>query len=186
MGILAREARQGRIAKHNEMHPCYEQLMQIRTATSSDHDAIWAIIEPVIRAGETYALPRDMSREDALAYWCAKDRRTFVAEDENGIVGTYYLRANQQGGGAHVANCGYITAADASGRGIARRMCEHSLEEARGAGFRAMQFNFVVSTNTRAIALWQRMGFVIVGTLPGAFEHPALGDVDACVMFRRL
>jgi ribosomal protein S18 acetylase RimI-like enzyme len=127
-----------------------------------------------------------MSREDALAYWCGADRRTFVAEEQDHIVGTYYLRANQQGGGAHVANCGYITAAEASGRGIARRMCEHSLEEARLAGFRAMQFNFVISTNQRAIALWQRMGFIIVGTLPGAFEHPAHGDVDACVMFRQL
>ena len=160
--------------------------MQIRTATSSDHDAIWAIIEPVIRAGETYALPRDMSRENALAYWCAKDRRTFVAEDENGIVGTYYLRANQQGGGAHVANCGYITAADVSGRGIARRMCEHSLEEARCAGFRAMQFNFVVSTNQRAVALWESLGFATLTRLPQAFLHPREGYVDALVMFRTL
>ena len=104
---------------------------------------------------------------------------SFVAETETGIAGTYYLRANQQGGGAHVANCGYITAPDATGRGIARTMCEHSMEEARGRGFEAMQFNFVVSTNARAVALWQRLGFDVIGTLPNAFNHPRQGFVDA-------
>lgn len=160
--------------------------MQIRRATDDDADAFWRIMEPVIRAGETYALPRDMSRDDALSYWCGGDRHTFIAEHEGKIVGTYYLRSNQQGGGAHVANCGYITSPDASGRGIAGKMCEHSLDEARRLGFRAMQFNCVVSTNTRAVKLWKRMGFDIVGTLPGAFAHPGEGYVDAFVMFRRL
>jgi len=158
----------------------------IRPAEPGDHDAIWSILEPTIRAGETYTLPRDLSRQDALAYWFAAGNEVFVA-DWNGAVGaTYYLRANQQGGGAHVANCGYMTARSSSGRGVARAMCAHSLEVARARGFRAMQYNFVVSTNQRAVRIWQSFGFEVVGRLPGAFEHPTLGFVDALVMFRGL
>src|SRR5262245_23541291 len=127
-----------------------------------------------------------MSWADAIAYWMGSDRETFVAEEEGRLVGTYYLRPNQLGGGAHVANCGYITASDAFGRGVGRRMCEHSLQHARDRGFRAMQFNFVVSTNTRAIGLWQHLGFDTVGRLPLAFSHPSHGYVDALVMFRTL
>ena len=160
--------------------------MDIRTATPADRDAIWSILEPVVRAGETYPLPRDMSREDALAYWFSPGHEVFVAEHEAKIVGTYYLRANQKGGGAHVANCGYMTAPWATGRGVARAMCEHSLAAAAARGFRAMQFNFVVSSNERAVRLWQACGFDIVGRLPSAFQHPARGDVDALVMFRTL
>jgi L-amino acid N-acyltransferase YncA len=160
--------------------------MQIRPATPKDHPAIWRIIEPVIRAGETYTLPRDMSEADAIDYWTGPDRETFVAEADGQITGTYYLRANQQGGGRHVCNCGYMTAADSTGKGVARLMCEHSLDRARGRGFKAMQFNFVVSTNERAVRLWQSFGFEIVGRLPRAFEHPRLGLVDALVMFRAL
>jgi ribosomal protein S18 acetylase RimI-like enzyme len=158
----------------------------IRPATAEDAAAIWSIIAPIIRAGETYALDRALSEADALAYWMGSDRETFVAEGDGRVLGTYYLRANQAGGGAHVANCGYMTDASATGRGIARRMAEHSLGQARARGFRAMQFNFVVSTNERAIRLWQSLGFDIVGRLPRAFHHPSLGDVDALVMFRML
>jgi len=160
--------------------------MILRPAADTDRDAIWNILMPVIRAGETYTLPRDMSEADALAYWIAPDRETFVAEDNGRIVGTYYLRANQAGGGSHVANCGYMTDANATGRGIARAMCEHSLSHARSRGFRAMQFNFVVSTNERAVRLWTSCGFEIVGRLPAAFAHPSLGLVDALVMYRSL
>lgn len=159
----------------------------IRPATSDDDAAIWAIIEPVIRAGETYTLDRDMSRADALAYWFGPDKETFVAEDADGaVLGTYYLRANQAGGGNHVCNAGYMTGAAAMGRGVARAMCLHSIGHAKARGFRAMQFNFVVSTNVRAVGLWQSLGFEIVGRLPGAFDHPAAGGVDALVMFRAL
>ena len=127
-----------------------------------------------------------MSEAEALAYWLAPDKDTFVAEENGVILGTYYLRPNHAGGGNHVCNCGYMTAANATGRGIARLMCEHSLEYARSRGFRAMQFNFVVSTNERAVRLWQSLGFEIVGRLPLAFKHPAQGYVDALVMFRSL
>jgi ribosomal protein S18 acetylase RimI-like enzyme len=160
--------------------------MQIREAVERDANAIWAILEPVIRAGETYPLPRNMPQADALAYWLAPGHEVFLAEDNGEIVGTYFLQANQKGGGAHVANCGYITATHAMGRGVARAMCAHSLERARKRGFRAMQFNFVVSSNERAVRLWQSFGFEIVGRLPRAFEHPALGFVDAYVMYREL
>ena len=140
----------------------------------------------MIRAGETYTLPREMSREQALGYWFGAGHEVFVAGAEEGVVGTYYLRANQAGGGNHVANCGYMTASHASGRGVARAMCGHSLERARARGFRAMQFNFVVSTNERAVRLWQNLGFEIAGRLPEAFSHPTLGYVDALVMLRTL
>lgn len=160
--------------------------MIVRPACADDRAAIWSIIGPTIRAGETYALPREMSEADALAYWLGSDRETFVAEDGGRVVGTYYIRANQAGGGAHVCNCGYMTAAGATGRGVARAMCLNSLDRARACGFRAMQFNFVVSTNERAVRLWQSLGFGIVGRLPGAFVHPTLGCVDALVLFQSL
>jgi ribosomal protein S18 acetylase RimI-like enzyme len=156
----------------------------LRLATDADREAVWTILEPTIRAGETYALPRDMSREAALAWWFANE--VWVAVDRGAIAGTYLIHANQLGSGSHVANCGYMTAASSTGKGIARAMCAHSLDRAKQLGFRAMQFNFVVSTNTRAVALWKAMGFAIVGTLPGACAHPRLGDVDAYVMYRRL
>lgn len=160
--------------------------MIIRPAAARDADAIWAIIEPVLRAGETYALPRDWTRGEALAHWLAADRDVFLAAAGGEVLGTYYLHPNQLGGGAHVANCGYITDVRATGRGVARAMCVHSLELARRRGFRAMQFNFVVGTNDRAVALWKSFGFEIVGVLPEAFAHPRLGFVDALIMYRKL
>ena len=160
--------------------------MHIRPATPHDADAIWAILEPTIRAGETYTFSRDLPRDSALAYWCAPGHEVFLAEENGTVLGTYFLRQNQSGGGAHVANCGYITAPWASSRGVARAMCAHSLDRARARGFRAMQFNFVVSANERAVRLWQSFGFAIVGRLPGAFQHPTQGFVDALVMYRSL
>jgi ribosomal protein S18 acetylase RimI-like enzyme len=158
----------------------------IRSATREDDEAIWQILEPVLRAGETYTLPREITRSEALAYWFSPGHTVFVGEQAGAVVGCYYLRANQQGGGAHVANCGYVTAQHATGHGVARAMCLHSLDVARRGGFRAMQFNFVVSTNERAVGLWTSLGFDTVGRLPGAFLHPALGYVDALVMYRAL
>ncbi|KAA0125265.1 GNAT family N-acetyltransferase [Methylobacterium sp. P1-11] len=160
--------------------------LHIRAAQVTDHAAITRIIVPTIRAGETYALDRDLSEAEALAYWIGPDRETFVAEDEGMVLGTYYLRANQTGGGAHVSNCGFMTGEAALGRGVARAMCADALDRARARGFAAMQFNFVVSTNVRAVRLWDSFGFDVVGRLPGAFRPPELGTVDALVMFRTL
>lgn len=160
--------------------------MLIREAEARDCTAIAGIILPVIREGTTYALDPDLSEDDALAYWLGADKHVFVAEEDGAILGTYYLRANQAGGGAHVCNCGYMVGAAAAGRGVARSMAAHSFDQARAHGYRAMQFNFVVSSNERAVRLWQSLGFDIVGRLPDAFAHPGLGYVDALVMFRRL
>ncbi|MET0280085.1 MAG: GNAT family N-acetyltransferase [Steroidobacteraceae bacterium] len=160
--------------------------MLIRSARPEDWPSIWRILEPTIRAGETYALDRDMSEAAARDYWLAPDKDSFVGEADGIILGTYYLRANQAGGGSHVCNCGYMTGLQATGRGVARQMCLHSIAQARQRGYRAMQFNFVVSTNERAVRLWQAMEFAIVGRLPGAFLHPVQGYVDALVMYRSL
>jgi ribosomal protein S18 acetylase RimI-like enzyme len=160
--------------------------MVIRLARADDAASIWSIIGPTIRAGETLALDPQINEADALAHWMGADKETFVAEEDGAVLGTYYMRANQAGGGDHVCNCGYVTSAKASGRGIARRMCEHSLNHARSRGYRAMQFNFVVSTNERAVRLWESLGFEIVGRLPRAFRHPTHGYVDALVMYQSL
>jgi ribosomal protein S18 acetylase RimI-like enzyme len=160
--------------------------MRIRPAHPDDAESIWRIIGPIIRAGETYALDQDMTEADALAYWLAKDKETFVAEEGGEILGTYFMRPNQAGGGKHICNCGYMTSAAASGRGVARAMCQHSLDHARERRYRGMRFNFVVSSNTRAVSLWGSFGFQIVGRLPEAFHHPKRGYVDALVMFRPL
>ncbi len=161
-------------------------MLTIRPAGPADFDSIWAILEPVIRAGETYSLPRGLNRDETLAWWFSKTHEVFVADEEGFVIGTYYLRANQAGGGSHVANCAYVTAGQASGRGVARAMCAHSLDHAKCRGFRAMQFNFVIGNNSRAVRLWQACGFEIVGRLPEAFLHPQAGYVDAFVMYRLL
>ena len=163
-----------------------DATLTIRPAVGADDDAIWAILEPTFRAGETYPIPRDISLADALAYWRSPGHSVFVAEQGGTIVGTYYLRANNRGGGSHVANCGYMVAPAANGRGVARAMCAHSLALARERGFTAMQFNFVIASNERAVRLWQASGFTIAGRLPKAFQHPRLGLVDALVMVRAL
>ena len=161
--------------------------MKIRAATEADRDAIWNILHEITSIGDTYALDPNISREDALAYWFTPGTHVYIAEQsDTGIVGTYILRPNQSGGGSHVANAGFMVSASARGQGLGRAMAEHCLSEARRLGFRAMQFNYVISTNTAAIRLWQEFGFEIVGTLPNAFRHPEKEYVDVYVMYRSL
>lgn len=160
--------------------------IQIRQFEEIDWPQIQAIIEPVIRAGETYALDPNMTSQEMHQAWIEQPAAIYVAVLEDEIVGTYYLKRNQAGGGIHVANCGYVTASNAQGKGIAATMCLHSQAEAKRLGFRAMQFNFVVSTNQTAIRLWKKLGFDVVGTLPKAFKHPSQGYVDALVMYKLL
>ena len=160
--------------------------MEIRAATNADREAIWKIFHEIILPGDTYAFDPQMSREGALAYWFRPDTQTYVAEKDRCLVGTYILRPNQLGPGSHVANAAFMVASSAKGSGVGRRMAEHCLSEARRMGFRAMQFNFVVSTNAPAIHLWKQLDFKIVGTLPGAFRHPEKGYVDVYVMYRSL
>lgn len=158
----------------------------IRLYQPEDWRQVQAIIEPVIRAGETYALDPNMTSQEMHQAWIEQPAAIYVAVLEDEIVGTYYLKRNQAGGGIHVANCGYVTASNAQGKGIAATMCLHSQVEAKRLGFRAMQFNFVVSTNQTAIRLWKKLGFDVVGTLPKAFKHPSQGYVDALVMYKLL
>ena len=160
---------------------------EIREYRESDWPEVLPILEGAFRAGDTYAFSPHSTAEEIHRVWIEAPARTFVAREPDGPVqGTYFIKANQPGLGAHVCNCGYVTAQRAQGRGIAARMCEHSQEQAVALGFRAMQFNFVVATNTRAIRLWERLGFSVVGRLPGAFNHQTLGYVDALVMFKTL
>ena len=161
-------------------------MLQIRKATASDHDAVWRIFQAVVSGGDAYVFEAHMPREEALAYWFHPKTHTYVAEHEGRVVGSCILKANQPGRGSHVANGSYMVAPDTRGLGVGRAMGEHSIQEARRLGFRAIQFNIVVSTNEPAVKLWQKLGFAIVGTLPGAFRHARLGYVDAYVMYLTL
>ena len=158
----------------------------IRIAHAADRPAIWQIFHAVVAPGDTYAFDPAMTRDEALAYWCAPGTWTYVAEQGDSIIGTYLLRANQSGPGSHVANAAFMVAPSVRRMGVGRVMAEHCLSEARRLGFRAMQFNYVVSNNDAAVRLWKQLGFDIVGTLPRAFRHPHLGFVDVYVMFKEL
>ena len=160
--------------------------VEIREAQEGDREAIWSIFKAVIQTGDTYVFLPDSPQSDLDQYWLAPHMRTYVADLESEIVGTYILKANHPGLGAHVANASYMVHPAAQGRGIGSAMCAHSLEEARQMGFRAMQFNLVISTNEAAVRLWEKFGFAIVGTLPGAFYHQELGYVDVLVMYKTL
>ncbi len=161
--------------------------LQIRPFEAADWPAVWALLEPVFRAGETFPHDPAISEAKAQVTWVEQSQAVMVAVDASGaLVGTYYLRPNSLALGAHVANAGYVVAEQARRRGIGSRLCQHSLQAARRLGFRAMQFNLVVSTNSAGIRCWQHNGFQVIGTLPGAFLHRQLGYVDALVMFRGL
>jgi len=162
-------------------------LLNIRLALESDFEDIWKIFHSVVERGCTYAYDIETTREQAISIWMSAAVRTYVAcVDEGQVAGTYILKPNQLGPGAHVANAGYMVSDEYSGRGIGKAMCTHSLDEARSLGFEAMQFNSVVSTNHAAIHLWLKMGFSIVGTIPRAFRHREFGLVDIYVMHRLL
>ncbi len=162
-------------------------IINIRPINEADWPAVWAMMEPIIRAGDTYPYAMDMTIEGARRMWIDIPEAAYVAEDEDGdILGTYYIKPNQPTLGAHVANCGYMVAERARGRGVATKICQPSQEEAMRMGYRAMQYNLVVKTNEASVHLWQKMGFTIVGTLPGAFEHAENGFVDAYVMYKEL
>jgi RimJ/RimL family protein N-acetyltransferase len=164
-----------------------ELMIRIRPFEKKDWEACWRIIEPVFRAGETYAFSPDITESEAHTVWVRMPTATFVAvDDENNILGTYYIKPNQPALGDHVCNCGYIVAENFRSRGIASQMCHHSKHQAIILGFRAMQFNLVVASNATAIRLWEKHGFDVIGTLPQAFRHSRLGFVDALVMYKQL
>lgn len=160
--------------------------VKIRPFTKADHPHLWAILKPIFRAGETYAINPLVSKRQAVKYWTKGTHTAFVAHIGNDILGTYYICPNQGGNGAHICNCGYATHTDAQGKGIARVMLEHSFSTARDMGFHAMQFNFVLRSNNRAIAIWEKNGFDVIGRIPKAFNHPSDGYVDALIMHKIL
>lgn len=160
--------------------------MRIRKANEQDFDQIWPIFREIAAAGDTYAYPMDISRDQALNVWMEVPRETYVVEDDGQVLGTYYLKTNQSGPGDHVCNCGYMVSSAARGRGLATAMCEHSQEVAKELGYKAMQFNFVASSNEGAVGLWKKQGFETVGCIPKAFCHPTKGYVDALVMYKWL
>ena len=158
----------------------------IRIACDKDRIRIWEIFRAVVAPGDTYAFDLEITRDEALAYWFAPGNWTYVAEQDGRVIGSYILRPNRPGLGNHVANAGFMVDPAARRSGIGRAMGEHALRGALRLGYRAMQFNFVISTNESAVHLWQDLGFKIVGTLPGVFRHSRKGFVDAYVMFRSL
>ena len=151
---------------------------------------IWPIFQAVVAAEDCYPFPADVDEATARNYWLQpQPAKVFVAlqNSDGAILGTYCVKANQPGFGAHVANAAFMVATSAQGQGVGRALAQHALAWARGAGFTAMQFNYVVSTNTAAVALWKDLGFSIAGTLPEAFEHRKLGRrVDVFIMHRFL
>jgi len=161
-------------------------MIEIRKARPEDADDIWRIIRTVIATGDTYAFDPSSSREKMLDFWCGPDKHTYVAISDGEIAGTFLIKDNQPGLGAHIANGAYMTLPQAGGKGIGRRMGEFSLEEARRLGYTAMQFNIVVKSNQRAVRLWQQLGFTIIGEIPEAFRHQTLGLTNAYIMYRKL
>ena len=162
-------------------------IIDIKPYEKQDWPGVWQILKPVFRAGETYSFAPDITEKQAQNAWIDMPEATFVAMDsDRNIIGTYYIKRNQPGLGSHVCNCGYVVSADLQKQGIASKMCEHSQQEAVKRNFRAMQYNLVVSTNKGAVRLWEKHGFEIAGTLPGAFRHKNLGFVDAFVMYKKL
>jgi ribosomal protein S18 acetylase RimI-like enzyme len=171
-------------SRHNLRLP---SIMHIRRIQPEDWAQVWPMLQATFAAGDTYAFAPDIAEADCFQVWVEAPLATYVAcSDDGSLVGTYILKPNQPGLGAHVSNCGYVVASRARGQGVASAMCVHSQQEALAQGFRAMQFNLVVSTNETAVRLWQKLGFEIAGTLPGAFRHARLGYVDAFVMYKQL
>jgi len=161
-------------------------MVTIREAQDADWPVLWALFQKVAAAGDVFAYDESTPESVARKLWVEPPAVAFVADQDGRILGTYFLRPNQPGRGAHVANAGYIVAAEARGLGIATTLCEHSIETGRRQGYRAMQFNFVVSTNRGAIRVWEKCGFAVVGRLPGVFQHRTQGFVDALVFHRSL
>lgn len=162
-------------------------MISIRPFQEEDWPAVWPILRTTFSAGDTYAFSPQSTETEIHSAWVETPAATYVACAPDGqVLGTYILKPNQPGLGSHVCNCGYVVAPEAQGQGIASAMCEHSQMKAIAMGYLAMQFNLVVSTNERAVRLWQRLGFSVVGTLPRAFRHQRLGYVDAFVMFKEL
>jgi ribosomal protein S18 acetylase RimI-like enzyme len=160
--------------------------MQIQPATTQDFNDFWPTFQQVAQSGDTYGYPPNITKQQAQKNWMQTPTRTYVAKINGEVLASYYIKTNHEGPGAHVCNCGYMVAATARGQGLATALCEHSQQVAIELGYKAMQFNFVASSNESAVKLWQKLGFEIVGRIPAAFEHPEKSFVDALVMYKWL
>ena len=161
-------------------------LPTVRVATKKDEEALWKILEPVIRKGGTYVFSLDKSKESLMGYWLGADKTTFAIERGGALVGTFYLKANQEGLGDHICNAGFVVAPEVEGQGVGRWMGEFAQVEAKSRGFLAMQFNFVIQTNQPAVHLWKSLGFSVLGEIPEAYRHPKLGLVSALIFYKKL
>ncbi len=160
--------------------------MNIRKTIGSDFDKVWEIFSNVIKTGDTYVFNPNTPKNDLKKHWFASHMDTYVIEENEQILGTYIIKPNQIGLGSHIANCSYMVSPNAQGKGIGKKLCEHSIETAKENGFEAIQFNIVVSTNSGAIALWKKYGFEIIGRTPNGFKHSKLGLVDTYIMYKNL
>jgi len=160
--------------------------IEISEMTRADFEAFWPTFESVIKEQKTYAFDPDMSIDESYKIWCDMPLKTFVAKEGGRVLGTYYIKANAAGPSNHICNCGYMVSSAARGKGIATSLCEHSQKQGVKLGFTAMQFNSVISTNSGAVRLWQKLGYSIIGTIPSAFRHPTEGLVDAFIMHKKL
>ena len=170
---------------------CKSIIMQIfipiiRKAIKRDIDAVWEIFHEVIKTGDTYVFDPKMLKCDLNKHWFASYMHTYVLESNKKISGTYILKPNQIDLGSHIANGSYMVHPNAQRKGFGEAMCVHSIEEAKKLGFKAIQFNMIVSTNKPAIKLWNKMGFEIVGTIPDGFNHLTEGYIDAYIMYKKL
>jgi GNAT superfamily N-acetyltransferase len=161
-------------------------MLHIRKSIPTDAEGIWSILQPIIAKGDAYVFAPTMPKQDMLNYWLSADKHTYTALEDDQIVGTFFMKDNQMGLGAHIANAGYATLPTVGGQGIGKAMGLFSMDEARRLGYQAMQFNIVVKTNERAVRLWQTIGFQIIGEIPEAFQHQTLGLVNAYVMYQKL
>lgn len=157
-----------------------------RIATKDDEEALWGILEPMVRQGGTYVFSLDKSKESLIGYWMGADKTTFVVELVGQLVGTFYLKANQEGLGDHICNAGFVVAQESMGQGIGRWMGEFAQALAKSRGFLAMQFNFVIKSNQKAVQLWKSLGFSVIGEVPEAYRHPELGLVPVLVLYKKL
>jgi len=157
-----------------------------RIATNEDEESLWGILEPMVRRGGTYVFSLDKSKESLMGYWMGADKFTFVVERDGELLGTFYLKSNQEGLGDHICNAGFVVSPAAEGQGIGRWMGELAQAEAKSRGFLAMQFNFVIKSNQRAVQLWKSLGFAVIGEIPEAYRHPELGLVPALIFHKKL
>ena len=164
------------------MHPSFSA----RIATHKDIKALWGILEPMVRQGGTYVFSLDKTKESMMDYWMEVDKVTFVVEIEGVVVGTFYLKSNQEGLGDHICNAGFVVSRDMEGQGLGRWMGEYAQEVAKSRGFLAMQFNFVIQSNQKAVRLWKSLGFSVIGEIPEAYRHPNLGLVPALIFYKKL